>query len=118
MLRIVNALKCAHSSGVKLRILLNSKFSNSFQYGSNHAAHKLFTMLGIESRLFPPSQLLHAKFAVFDGETAFIGSSNFTHTSLAKNVETNFFFNTGGNVSMLSSFFDTLWKEADPTHAR
>ncbi len=81
---VFKALKeAAQSRGVKLRILLDSKFFKN----SADTVKKLQNIANIEIRTITFKGVMHAKFFIVDGEQAFLGSQNFDWRAMAENHE-------------------------------
>ncbi len=76
------ALRAAHARGVKLRVLLNDP-----AWGYSDASTGLdLVARGIDARR-SGNLFIHAKLLIVDGAAAFIGSQNFSATSLDRNRE-------------------------------
>lgn len=86
--RLLRALRQARERGVRVRLLLQGKYENFWQY---HAARPVYARLlkyGVEIAEYAPSAL-HAKVAVIDGCWATVGSSNLDPISLLLAREAN-----------------------------
>jgi phosphatidylserine/phosphatidylglycerophosphate/cardiolipin synthase-like enzyme len=62
--------------------------------------------LGVPVKWIPH---LHTKMLVADGKAAYVGSENFSQTSLDKNREVGVILVEGSSIAPLSSTFDKDW---------
>jgi phosphatidylserine/phosphatidylglycerophosphate/cardiolipin synthase-like enzyme len=80
--KVMAALETAAARGVKVRFLLDLKFTSTYPEMST----RLKAIPGLELRVLDRSNstrgILHAKYFVVDGEEVFIGSQNFDWRSL------------------------------------
>lgn len=86
--RLRRALKQAVARGVRVRVLLQSRYENFMQFHAAQPVHHDLMRSGVELYRYVPSSL-HAKVAVVDGEWATVGSSNLDPLSLLLAREAN-----------------------------
>ena len=96
--------------------LENTKTSNPFLHGVPAILDALRSRQ-IECRVYDKDKfhakayITHAKLEVV-GSQALVGSSNFTHPGLTKNIELNIQVQSGREVAQLQEWFETHWNEA------
>ena len=102
---IVDALKNAHSRGIKIRILTDrtqargkkSLVQEMSDYGMNVIIHKKY-------------RIEHNKFAIFDGKYLSTGSYNWTTNASANNSENCIFLDPDDSaINDYQRRFDYLW---------
>jgi cardiolipin synthase A/B len=96
---IVSALEAAARRGVLVEVIM----TDTGRYGSELSA---LSSAGVKVRTYPndPSVLyIHAKAMVADGTTAFVGSENFTTSSLQYNRELGLITSDASVVNGLAS---------------
>jgi phosphatidylserine/phosphatidylglycerophosphate/cardiolipin synthase-like enzyme len=113
---IQEALKRALARKVIVRMIVPECDLNPNPYYNFPALYDL-TKLGAEGRLAPsPSTAetpyMHAKSIVVDHRLAFVGSQNFSFTSLTKARETGLVFANQKAIRGLETFFDQDWKHS------
>ncbi len=86
--RLRRALIMASRRGVSVRLLLQGKYENFFQYHAARPVYSSLTLAGIELYEYSPSAL-HAKVAVVDRRWATVGSTNLDPLSLLLAREAN-----------------------------
>ncbi|WP_353393011.1 cardiolipin synthase ClsB [Hydrogenophaga sp. 5NK40-0174] len=86
--RLRKALIMARQRGVSVRLLLQGKYENFFQYHAARPVYNSLTLAGIELFEYEPSAL-HAKVAVVDQRWATVGSTNLDPLSLLLAREAN-----------------------------
>lgn len=103
---IVDALKKAHSKGIKIRILTDRLQAA----GKSSKAKELFSF-GLNIKIHSKFKIEHNKFAIYDGKTISTGSYNWTNPASSKNSENCIFIsNDRKMVSKYQNRFDYLWK--------
>lgn len=75
-------------------------------------ANKIECRIYRKEKFHAKAYITHAKLDVI-GAAALVGSSNFTHPGLSKNVELNVQI-TGAPVSVLQEWYEQHWNEAEP----
>ena len=73
---------------------------------------------GVEVRLARGGLYIHAKMVLVDGVRAFVGSQNFTATSLDQNRELGVLLDDRASVTRLSRTFDEDFAEGQPEASR
>jgi len=102
--RLRRALEKAARRGVSVQVMISAKSDVPI---ADHVSHSYFRRLlrkGIEIYLFP-HQVLHAKFAVVDGEWATVGSTNMDYLSLLRNREANLIIRDASTADTLEQAF-------------
>lgn len=103
----VSALKAAERRGVRVRLIMSDPDDDGDEERAELAA------AGVEVRI-ENSPYIHAKLIVADGGRAFLGSQNFTATSLDQNREIGLMIADGANLARLASVFAADWAVAAP----
>lgn len=106
---MMDALAAAAERGVQVRIIISP--SNSFDQERAALADA-----GVEIRLLS-NLYIHAKMVLVDGKQAFIGSQNFSATSLDQNRELGIILDDPVSLSRLSRVFDLDFRAAQPQEA-
>lgn len=118
--RTIEALKDAHERGVDVKVLLDPGNHDSMVpiinkapkgYPNLPAALEL-KKAGVPVRWFklkPGMEHMHAKAAVIDGETAFVGSTNWTTNGFSRNNETSLEIRGGLVPSRLQQVIREDW---------
>lgn len=97
--QLVNmAFARAVKRGVKIRALVN-----------NLEIVSKLKEVGVDSRRFNSSDLLHSKLVLIDQELFFIGSHNFTKNAFQYNYEITCLINCPESMIKLSDYFNRLW---------
>ncbi len=85
---VLDALKIAALSGVKIKIMIPDKPDHYFVYWVNQYFSGEVLDLGIEIYRYSRG-FLHSKFIVVDDEVVSVGSANFDYRSFYQNFEIN-----------------------------
>jgi len=102
---VVNALAAAAKRGVSVEVVM----TESSEWDANFA---ILRAAGVGIRTYPDnstSLYIHAKVIVVDGNSALVGSQNFSSASLDDNRELGITLTDPGIVSSLSSTFQSDW---------
>jgi phosphatidylserine/phosphatidylglycerophosphate/cardiolipin synthase-like enzyme len=118
---VLEALKRARSRQVVVRLLVPECDLNPNPY-YNFQALREMAAVGAEGHVAPypsSSQIpyIHAKVIVVDHHLAFLGSENFSFTSLTKSRETGVVFSNQTAIQQLEAYFDKDWKSSKPLPA-
>lgn len=107
--RIISALEDASARGVSVRVVMT--YATSWKQAFNELIEK-----GITVRTFSSSAKLyiHAKMILEDGKTAFLGSENFSGTSLDDNRELGLLISNPDIISSLRTTFSGDFSAARP----
>lgn len=109
--RVIDALAAAAGRGVEIRLLLDGR--GYFVGGFNENAAKRLKNSGAQVRLFkgdtPELHRLHAKLAIFDGETIMLGSANWSRNSMRASHEAALLMRDSGLAQELASVFEADW---------
>jgi cardiolipin synthase len=108
--RVIEALKGAHARGVAVRVLMNDP-----AYGfSDGSVGRELAAAGIPSRHSLRPFFIHAKTLIADGQSAFIGSENFSQNSLDRNREVGVVMGAGDlDLDRLRALFETDWARGE-----
>ena len=103
---VIAALEQASARGVRVRIIADLKFSETYPETLDRlAAHG-----AVVRRWKPPTGgVLHAKYFVIDGREAYLGSQNFDWRSLEQIQELGVRFRVPDDVRALEDIFETDW---------
>jgi cardiolipin synthase len=106
---VINALAAAARRGVAVNI--DMTYSSEWK-----KAFKSLTIAGAHIRTFAASASLyiHAKIIIADGGTAFVGSQNFSATSLNDNRELGIMISNSSTITVLTKTFNSDWQSATP----
>ena len=97
-----NAVKARVQAGVQVRALL----ADANWIDANASAATFLKDLAVPVKWIPH---LHTKMLVADGKVAYVGSENFSQTSLDKNREVGVILVESSSISPLASTFDNDW---------
>lgn len=104
---IVAALKNAHDRGIKIRIL-----TDRTQAGNQKSLVRNMRNYGIDVRVHSKHRIEHNKFAIFDGNSLFTGSYNWTTNASAHNSENCIFLDPDDPaIDSYQRRFNYLWDE-------
>jgi cardiolipin synthase len=116
--KLRRALTVAAQRGVRVRLLVQGRYENFFQFHSARPVHHTLIAAGIEIREYAPSAL-HAKVAVVDQRWATVGSTNLDPLSFLLAREANVTTTDARFAAMLYQRLDTLMNQdgqaIDPT---
>ncbi len=85
---ILEALKGALISGVKVKIVIPNKGDHAFVYWANQYFYGELIELGAEIYKYKEG-FIHSKLIIVDGEIALLGTANFDYRSMYQNFEIN-----------------------------
>ncbi len=105
--KLRRALTFAASRGVRVRLLLQGRYENFFQYRAARPVYQALVDAGIDIREYAPSAL-HAKVAVVDQRWATVGSTNLDPLSLLLAREANVVTTDQRFAEMLHERLDVL----------
>lgn len=106
--KLRRALTVAAERGVRVRLLVQGRYENFFQFHAARPVHQTLVAAGIEIREYAPSAL-HAKVAVVDQRWATVGSTNLDPLSLLLAREANVLTTDERFAAMLYQRLDTLF---------
>lgn len=105
---VTQALKDAEARGVQVRIVMTYATSNKPVYNDlTHSGAEIHTFASSKKNLY-----IHAKMIVADDQIAFVGSENFSFTSLNKNRELGIFIKDPQIIQKLEETFEKDWKNS------
>jgi len=106
---VIQALERSASRGVRVEVIMTN--SNSW----NRAFREL-AAAGVAIRAFAPGApvYIHAKMILADNETLFLGSENFSATSLNDNRELGIVLNDAAIIDSVERTFADDWQNAPP----
>jgi cardiolipin synthase A/B len=105
--KLRRALTVAASRGVRVRLLVQGRYENFFQFHAARPVHQTLVSAGVEIREYAPSAL-HAKVAVVDQRWATVGSTNLDPLSLLLAREANVSTTDERFAAMLHERLDAL----------
>ena len=108
---IVAALLAALERGVALRLIMSADSSEDEDRGDDARAE--LRAAGAEVR-FLNSPYIHAKIVLVDRVRAYLGSQNFTATSLDLNREIGLIFDEPAGIARIARTFETDFAKAKP----
>jgi DNA uptake protein ComE-like DNA-binding protein len=109
--KLLDALADAKARGVAVRVILDRDRASD-PYRStiiNSPARTWLSSKGIPCRFDTEERLLHSKFVVIDGDTAVIGSHNWTKTSLVRMEDLSLVIRSTAFAAGLRRRFSNLW---------
>lgn len=105
--KLRTALTVAARRGVKVRLLVQGRYENFFQFHAARPVQQALVASGIDIREYAPSAL-HAKVAVVDRRWATVGSTNLDPLSLLLAREANITTTDGHFAAQLHDRLDEL----------
>ena len=99
----------AAKRGVKVRLMLHNESMKGHLGKVNRRTAHEFEVYGCEVRMGSTAKILHAKFWVFDGEKAVVGSHNMSQRSIKSNAEVSAVIEVSEDVVRLREYFEGLW---------
>lgn len=102
--RLRDALKRAHDRGVRIVLLLSHETDVAVADRVTRALLPIWRSKGYEVLLYQRS-VLHAKYAIVDGQWATLGSCNFDYLSLCRNREANIILRDPAMVAEVARSF-------------
>lgn len=112
--RLRRALTMAAARGVRVRLLLQGRYENFFQYRAARPVYQKLVDAGVDIREYAPSAL-HAKVAVVDRAWATVGSTNLDPLSLLLAREANVMTTDRRFAQLLHQRLDALVEHAGQT---
>ena len=108
---VLAALREAAARGVKIRVLLEDK---GLCISTPETLAAFQAIPGLEMRIIPFGKLaggiIHAKYLVVDGSTAFVGSQNFDWRALEHIQETGLRITDASVVQQIAAVFEQDWQ--------
>lgn len=108
---VMTAFVAAARRGVAVRLIMSGDRDGDDDNAEERAE---LAAAGVEVRLARGGLYIHAKMVLADGERAFVGSQNFTATSLDLNRELGMFLDDRASVGRLTRTFDRDFAEGQP----
>lgn len=93
------ALLNAHKRGVRVRAYCNMQ--NTLRN---------LRAIGIASKIYTGSGIMHAKLLIFDQKIALLGSHNFSQNAMCFNKEISILVDTPAEIEQLMLYFEALWR--------
>ena len=109
--RLRRALTLAAARGVRVRLMMQGRYENFFQYRAARPVYQALIDAGIDIREYAPSAL-HAKVAVVDQSWATVGSTNLDPLSLLLAREANVMTTDQRFAQLLHHRLDELMNHA------
>jgi phosphatidylserine/phosphatidylglycerophosphate/cardiolipin synthase-like enzyme len=110
---VVEALVGASARGVSVRVLLDQSDFEPSITEENAQAVAFLRAQGIDARLDDAATTTHAKLAIVDRATVFVGSTNWNHYALFEHRQADVRIDDERVGAAFGEFFDRLW--ADPS---
>ncbi|MBC7397999.1 MAG: phospholipase [Bdellovibrionales bacterium] len=105
---VIESLKAAASRGVKIRILVDSKFYLNYSADANSLAK--LPQVSLKTIDFSSTNgVMHAKYFVVDQQMGYLGSANFDWLALEHIHEIGLQFNDAGIAQSLEAVFNQDW---------
>lgn len=108
---ILEDLINAKKRGLDVRVLLEKSSWDSTLNVYNQEFIDSLTKYGITASLDSPSTTTHVKCVVFDGESALLGSTNWTTSALEYNNEINLQINDEEICRQIEEYINNLWED-------
>lgn len=105
---IRDAVEARADAGVDVRVLL----ANPEWIYDNDDAATFLSGIGAQARWYQNWDL-HAKMILVDGERAYVGSQNFTWTSIERNREVGAFLTESDAIDVISRTFENDWDDGE-----
>lgn len=103
---VVNALLAAHNRGVTVRVVGDDEEAAKPAYSASYTA---LSDGGIPLRNDAHAALQHNKFMVFDGQTVWTGSTNFSDTGLTLNANNSLVITSPHLAAAYTAEFEEMW---------
>ena len=104
---VSDAVIAAHKRGVTTRVVLDDGYADpeeSFAVEDLHSA-------GLIPKSDKSQKLMHAKFALVDGETVLVSSANFSTYDARSNANNLIVFRSAGLAAVFEKRFEEMWSE-------
>lgn len=108
---LLGILKRKTQDNLDVKILINGFFRNALQSSFNVQSHDTLKKEGFNIRIGNPKKMIHAKIIIIDKRKVFLGSYNWTLSSLMKNHETGVLINANNITADYVTYFNALWIE-------
>jgi phosphatidylserine/phosphatidylglycerophosphate/cardiolipin synthase-like enzyme len=112
---IMAAIAGAERRGVAVRLIMSGDLDGTDDNAEERAE---LAAAGVDVRLARGGLYIHAKMVLADGARAFVGSQNFTATSLDQNRELGVFLTDRASLSRLARTFEEDFAEGQPEGGR
>lgn len=106
---LIQELRRARGRDVKVWIILNFGDAHSSIARNNRKATHHLEKEGIIVKNSPPGRTFHAKMIIIDGEAVWIGSHNFSESSLCRNFEISLKIEDPNLAEDLRQIFLLVW---------
>lgn len=113
--RLISALIDASRRGVHVRVLLEGgeEFMDEATIQGNREAAAFLLLHGVEVRLDPLGETMHAKCLIVDEKHVLVSSANWSYYSLVKNVEAGVAVLGAPELAReVRAFFEVVWARA------
>lgn len=113
--QLLGALGAAARRGVRVRVILEGREDDPYLEETNRFTAAWLAIQGVEVRLDPLGQTMHAKCLIVDGKHALVSSANWTYSSMVKNLEAGVLLWEQDTISQaLLAGFEGLWQRSRP----
>ena len=111
---INRAVAAAPQRGVSVRAILHHEAMKAHLSRINrHTATKL-ERYGVDVRMGNTMKIIHAKFWVFDFNSAIVCTHNISNRAVKSNAEVGVLLTNPEDVAALHQYFEGLWGKLDP----
>lgn len=105
---LIESLYKAAARGVRVRVWLGAPHASHPACALNEATRRALLARGIECRLVSGGRLLHAKTAIVDMASCWIGSGNFTSAAMHSNHECYAAFTSAESARRWVSYLEAI----------
>lgn len=99
--------------GVKVKVLVNTRFSTERGKKRTENSIEFIKSLGIEVIPYPPARVLHLKLILIDYEDIIIGSHNLTENCFNRSVDLSLYLKSESLHAELKKFYETICECAE-----
>ncbi len=114
---LIDALTEAAQRGVSVRVVLEGgeAFMDETTVRATREAAAYLVLSGVDVRLAPPGETMHAKCLLVDGRDSVVTSANWSHYSLARHAEAGLVvLGVPELARQLQGLFDRVWARSQP----
>lgn len=114
---LIDALTEAAGRGVHVRVVLEGgeAFMDATTVRATREAAAYLVLSGVEVRLAPPGETMHAKCLLVDGRDTVVTSANWSHYSLARHAEAGLVvLGVPELARQLQELFNRVWRRSQP----
>lgn len=109
---LVGVMRERSERGVSVKILLNKIFPRSYLNTEQFKTCNRLKLCGLDVRLYNEKRILHSKLIIVDRRKVYLGSHNFTNTSMAVNSETGIILNSEEIANYFLCYWENIWRKS------